>query len=1347
MASSSDEGEIVENAAKDLKATSLQHTGGSSVDRQDRNKSRLSTPDHDSASRYSNGSRRSISPRGYKRSHDERDRDRDHYNSRPRDQGYRRNYEDARRDDHRKPRGQYDDLDRPASRTSNFSYGGRDRSRDRDNYRDGDRDRFSNKRPRNRSRSPQRSRPSDRGRFDRFVREGQYDRRDDGPRELKYDDSSRNGGSMSKRTTVGEASRAEGHHAKPEQGLTNGHGTSKASQREPAAQKEPERKPEPEPEPDYEEPEPFDEEAEIERRRKRREEILAKHSSATPLLLHAVGAAASKAHGASPASTAPDTPMRAQSDIESPRTPRSGMSTASGGGILLTRGADIASPRSPGSHTEMSPGGINFLDDRNLMNSHGKAQPDEEDGPSAADYDPTGDMKEDERRHELRHGNVVLHGEQHPIATEQQPQEDIQKESTEKTGGDDDDDDFDMFAEDFDEEKYATKPVEPVAPIEGDGKAPDVPAIKGGILEGDDKDGYYKIRIGEVLNGRYQIQAALGRGMFSGVARAVDITTKELVAIKMMRNNDALRKGGYTEIAILEKLNEADPEGRKHIIKFIRQFDYKGHLCMVFENLSMNLREVLRKFGNNVGINLGATRAYAYQIFVALAHMRKCSIIHADLKPDNILVNESHNVLKICDLGTAIDKTDAATAHMDVTPYLVSRFYRAPEIILGIPYDYAVDMWSIGCTLYEMYTGKILFAGDSNNQMLKAIMEIRGRLTPKLFKRGQLSPAHFDDKGQFVSIERDKVLGKTTVRTLAVVKPTRDLRTRLMAASSGMNDAETRDLNHFIDLLEHCLTLNPDKRMKPADALRHPFFTARTGHDYFVRYQPDNMQQHAIFGYQTPPPSPGFDHPKCTVQQPFAVPHSRHFQNRCVPLAPEARLGRVLEGTLQLTDILGTGAYGVVYLAVDLKTGGKYAVKCLSKFNPDGTPLESRQFAYQQREIRLHWKASEHSNVVQMLKIVNDPDCIYVILEYCPEGDLFLNITERGQYVGKDELSRNIFLQILDAVEHCHNLGIYHRDLKPENILVTDHGDTVKLADFGLATSDDRSEDYGCGSTFYMSPECLDPSARKPYYLCAPNDVWSLGVILVNLTCGRNPWKQASFQDSTYRAYAGSKDFLKTILPLSDELNDILGRIFEPIPEQRITLSELRTRIMACSMFTVPPMSSLPTPPASPNHITEYVSSEDAIIDDYEYDSPLSPASSDDEGSLTSSDSTIDDLDDEFEQERQMPQTPPEFSPHAFDPEEPKEHQLIYHSQEFVPQKYSGPVPVPVAVPPQPMLCQQVPIPVQAQVPVSVQAPCQPKSYFPIWDMVKYVQQVPMLQHHVPFHQQVPFMPTFQGCY
>jgi serine/threonine-protein kinase PRP4 len=281
-----------------------------------------------------------------------------------------------------------------------------------------------------------------------------------------------------------------------------------------------------------------------------------------------------------------------------------------------------------------------MLSENDLMNTHNKTKPSDEDGPSAADYDPTLDMREDERRDEMRHGHVVLHGEPHILeTTEQQEPERNADEPKKPSGSDDEDDDFDMFADDFDENKYATKPSKAVAPVEASDGDPTAPAEnKGGILEGDDKDGYYKIRVGEILNGRYQIQTTLGRGMFSGVVRAIDITTKKPVAIKIMRNNDALRKGGYTEIAILQKLNDADPENRKHIVKFERSFDYKGHLCMVFENLSLNLREVLRKFGNNVGINLGACRTYAYQIFVALAHMKKCSIIHADLKPDNILV-------------------------------------------------------------------------------------------------------------------------------------------------------------------------------------------------------------------------------------------------------------------------------------------------------------------------------------------------------------------------------------------------------------------------------------------------------------------------------------------------------------------------------------------------------------------------------------------------------------------------------------------------------------------------------------------------------------------------------------
>ncbi|KAK3687605.1 kinase-like domain-containing protein [Podospora appendiculata] len=511
------------------------------------------------------------------------------------------------------------------------------------------------------------------------------------------------------------------------------------------------------------------------------------------------------------------------------------------------------------------------------------------------------------------------------------------------------------------------------------------------------------------------------------------------------------------------------------------------------------------------------------------------------------------------------------------------------------------------------------------------------------------------------------------------------------------------------------------------------------------------MQHVSAYGYPTPPASPAaFDHcgthgHHLPVQHHHLHHHQQQQQQRYIPVAPEARLGRFLTGSLQLQSILGTGAYGVVYSAVDIEDNVRYAVKCLSKFNADGSPLDRRQVAFQTREIRLHYLASAHPNVVSMLKIIDNPDCIYVILEYCPEGDLFFNITECGQYVGKDELARSVFLQILDAVEHCHNLGIYHRDLKPENILVSDNGETVKLADFGLATSSDRSEDYGCGSTFYMSPECLDHASRRPFYYCAPNDVWSLGVILVNLTCGRNPWKQASFEDSTYRAYTRSQDFLKTILPVSDSLNDILGRIFNPNPDQRISLPELRALILACPRFTDQPAVLLPTPPASPEQAPVYVDCKESIMDDeFEYDAPLSPASSgsmsdgqstcsSDEGSLTSSCPSIEDLDDDdfiegIPEARTPSPTPSQAEPAIYESEEPRIVEA--YQQEYL-RPYAASAPDPVQ-----------------SMPVHVQPACTPKFHLQyVWDMLKYAQPAPQIHHPVPFHPQVPLFAHLQGCY
>jgi len=325
---------------------------------------------------------------------------------------------------------------------------------------------------------------------------------------------------------------------------------------------------------------------------------------------------------------------------------------------------------------------------------------------------------------------------------------------------------------------------------------------------------------GELLDNRYLVFASLGKGVFSTVVKAKDRKKDDrVVAIKIIRNNETMYKAGIKEQQILEKLMKADPDGKKHVVRMIRSFEHRNHLCLVFESLSMNLREVLKKFGNNIGINIKAVRVYAQQLFLGLSLLRKCSILHADLKPDNILVTESKNALKICDLGSASDISDN-----EITPYLVSRFYRAPEIILGQNYDYALDMWSAACTLFELYTGKILFPGKSNNQMLKLHMELKGRFSNKLLRKGQFSAQHFDESwNTFLSTEVDKYTNKDVTKPIIFNKPVKDIRSRLLSDTSGLSEEEFKLVSSFADLLDKALNLNPEKRLTVHEALRHPF--------------------------------------------------------------------------------------------------------------------------------------------------------------------------------------------------------------------------------------------------------------------------------------------------------------------------------------------------------------------------------------------------------------------------------------------------------------------------------------------------------------------------------------------
>lgn len=114
-----------------------------------------------------------------------------------------------------------------------------------------------------------------------------------------------------------------------------------------------------------------------------------------------------------------------------------------------------------------------------------------------------------------------------------------------------------------------------------------------------------------------------------------------------------------------------------------------------------------------------------------MTHLNKNRLIHADLKPDNLLISEDTKILKMCDFGTALTLEDNG-----IIKYIQSRFYRAPEVLLGCPPYNQIDIWSIGVTLYEIYTQKYLFDGTTNNEMLKLIMDVRGKFNKKMLQSG-----------------------------------------------------------------------------------------------------------------------------------------------------------------------------------------------------------------------------------------------------------------------------------------------------------------------------------------------------------------------------------------------------------------------------------------------------------------------------------------------------------------------------------------------------------------------------------------------------------------------------------
>ncbi|KDR83629.1 hypothetical protein GALMADRAFT_219458 [Galerina marginata CBS 339.88] len=284
--------------------------------------------------------------------------------------------------------------------------------------------------------------------------------------------------------------------------------------------------------------------------------------------------------------------------------------------------------------------------------------------------------------------------------------------------------------------------------------------------------------------------------------------------------------------------------------------------------------------------------------------------------------------------------------------------------------------------------------------------------------------------------------------------------------------------------------------------------------------------------------------------------------------------GCILNGRLRLLESLGSGAYGKVYRAIDCTSSSRpkfYAVKCLNKPEPG-----SHTDVLQQREFGLHKLVSAHPNIVTFHQVFRDDSFVYVVLDLCIGGDLFAAITERHIFHNNGRLIKTAFIQLIDAVQYCHDLGVFHRDIKPENVLCSQDGTDIRLADFGLSIQSSVCHDFGCGSSYYMSPECIGKEITTGKYSTRHNDVWALGIILTNMITGRNPWRYATADDDCFAAYLHDNDFLRQVLPISAEVNTVLKMIFTINPLRRISLPSLRGEIFRLNAFFIDDQPAIP---------------------------------------------------------------------------------------------------------------------------------------------------------------------------
>ena len=366
----------------------------------------------------------------------------------------------------------------------------------------------------------------------------------------------------------------------------------------------------------------------------------------------------------------------------------------------------------------------------------------------------------------------------------------------------------------------------------------------------DEENGDYIVKLRDHIAFRYEIVAPLGKGSFGQVVKCLDHKNGSCTALKLIRNKKRFHQQALVEVKLLQYLKEHDPHDHANVIHMEEYFYFRNHLCITFEICSMNLYELVQK-NNYQGLSLSLIWRFAVQLFTALRALKKLRIIHCDLKPENILLRQANKSgIKIIDFGSSCFEDER------VYTYIQSRFYRAPEVILGLPYDAAIDMWSVGCILAELYTGYPIFPGENEMEQMSCIMEVLDQPPSDLIEISSRRKMFFDSKGQ-----------------ARVVTNSRGKKRR--PGSQDIASTLHCDDKQFVSFLQGCLMWDPRDRLSPDEAMQHPWLVA--GVQPAVppppAKGPSRSSKGALYGVPAPPAD----------EKPHSNPPVHKSQRRALP--------------------------------------------------------------------------------------------------------------------------------------------------------------------------------------------------------------------------------------------------------------------------------------------------------------------------------------------------------------------------------------------------------------------------------------------------------------------------------